>query len=130
MKASPVSVAARWARLRFALLLGATFALGSAAPAQAPLTNAPVGVEKMADFRYRVWVSNPAAQPGRLQLVDAGTGAVLYNELNSQVSFGQRFNVRNLPDGRYALSLRTTAQRSAELTAEAVPAAGRRVAGL
>lgn len=82
-------------------------------------------------------------QPGRLQLVDAGTGAVLYNELNSQVSFGQRFNVRDLPDGRYAfvvslgrqqyryaLSLRTTAQRSAELTAEAVPAAGRRVAGL
>lgn len=138
MKNLFVHEAARWGQLRFVLVLGATLALLNTAPLRAQGTGQPVGVKKVADFSYRVWASNPAAQRGTLQLVDAETGAVLYEENSTRASFGQQFNVRNLPDGNYAfvvklgpqryrypLRLHTTAQRSAELSADTARAAGR-----
>jgi len=100
-------------------------------PAHAQTVAPPMGVQQTAPFSYRVWASNPGAQPGTLRLINASTGAVLYQEYSARPSFGRKFNVSNLPDGsyafvvtlgrqqfRYALRLRTTSQRSAELAAD------------
>lgn len=138
MKNLFVHGAARRGWLRSALLLGATLHLLNAAPLRAQGTGQPVGVKKVADFSYRVSASNPAALRGTLQLVNSETGAVLYEEFSIKPTFGQQFNVRNLPDGnyafvvklgsqryRYALRLRTTAQRSAELSTDTTRTAGR-----
>ena len=127
-----------WRRSALLLVLGATLHLSSAAPLRAQSTGQPVGVKKMAEFSYRVSASNPAAQRGTLQVVNTETGAVLYEEFSANPTFGRQFNVRNLPDGnyafvvklgpqryRYALRLRTTAQRSAELSADTTRLAGR-----
>ena len=134
MKNSFVPVAARRGRLGAALLQSSSLGLALTQPAQAQQPVSPAGVEKMSDFSYRVWASNPAAQPGRLQLLNAATGTLLYEEYSSKVSFGRKFNVRDLPDGQYAfvvklgkqqyrytLNLHTTSQRSAELSAAATP---------
>ena len=102
-----------------------------------------MGVQKVSEFSYRVWVSNPAAQAGRLQLVSLRTGEVLYRESSSRVSFGQRFDVHGLPDGQYAfevklgpekyryvLNLGTTSLRTAELSAGPLPATEPQATGL
>ncbi|GAA4390791.1 hypothetical protein GCM10023186_39380 [Hymenobacter koreensis] len=105
------------------LVLGkGQLATAQQAPAQ------PVTVAQTADFVYTVRVSNPARQLGRLQLVRTTDGAVLYQKSSSDGSFGEKLNVRNLADGRYALvvklgtdthrfglDLQTTQTRSASL---------------
>lgn len=114
-----------------ATLLCATLAVPAAAQQASPRT----GVQQLPDFTYRVWASNPAVQRGQVQVVDLGSGRVLYEERSSAVSFGGRFDVSQLPDGhyafvvkvgsqqfRYALNLRTAATRSAELRADTVRA--------
>lgn len=126
-----------------ALLASALLTLGLSRPAQAQEPGPPAGVQKITAESYRVWVSNPGALPGRLQLVNTTTGALLYEEASFKVSFGRRFDVRNLPDGeyafvvklgkeqyRYTLALRTTSQRSAELSANATAARPAASAGL
>jgi hypothetical protein len=130
MKTSLVQPALfRRAVLATSLLLNAALAQPARAQHQ------PAGVQRLNDFTYRVWASNPAVQPGRVQLVDLSSGRVLYEERSSAVSFGQKFNVSQLPDGRYAfvvnvgpqkfsyaLHLRTAATRTAELHADTVRA--------
>jgi hypothetical protein len=94
----------------------------------------PVCVEQVGDFVYVVRVSNPAQVPGRLQLVRAADGTVLYQKTSTAASFGDKLNVRNLADGRYAvvvklgaatrrfaLDLHTTQTRSAQLISLATP---------
>jgi hypothetical protein len=118
-----------------AILLGAPLSLSfpHALQAQTLAPPVPAGVRQMADFTYLVWASNPAAQRGQLQLVDTQNGGILYQQSSAAVSFGQKFNVRSLPDGhyafivklgprqyRYALTLRTTTQRSSTLQADSI----------
>ncbi|RTQ48538.1 hypothetical protein EJV47_16330 [Hymenobacter gummosus] len=110
------------------VLLAAFAALGFTAPAQAatPAENGqPVCVDKVADFTYLVRVSNPAQRRARLQVVRISDGAVLHEESSRKPSFGEKLNVKQLPDGDYALvvelnntthrypiNLRTTVQRN------------------
>lgn len=99
---------------------------------QAPNQSAasqPVGVVRLDEFVYLVRVSNPGLQRGCLQLVRVADGAVLYQEVSTLPSFGQKLNVANLDDGQYAvvvslgksthrytLHLRTTTQRTTDLS--------------
>jgi|GEM_PF-3540788 len=115
------------------MLLTACYSPQALAQANPPT---PAGVQKLSDFIYRVWASNPTAQRGTLQLIDVQKGAVLYEERSARVSFGQQFNLRQLPDGHYAfvvklgqqqyrypLTMQTTSQRSCDLQPEPAPAA-------
>ena len=126
---------ASFALRRAAFVVASAAGTALAMPAQAQQVGPPAGVQQLSDFAYRVWASNPAAQRGQVQLVDLTTGHVLFEERSSAVSFGQKFNVSQLPDGRYAfvvhvgpqkfsysLHLRTAATRSAELRADTVRA--------
>lgn len=110
-----------------ALLLTARAA--SSSPPNQPATAQPVGVQQVGEYVYLVRVSNPTQQRASLQLVRLTDGAVLYQELSSRPSFGQKLNVGNLADGQYAvvvklgaathrytLQLRTTTQRSSLLS--------------
>ncbi|RTQ48533.1 hypothetical protein EJV47_16305 [Hymenobacter gummosus] len=111
------------------LLIGA----GRPVTAQEPLGQ-PVCLDQLADCVYLVRVSNPAQLPSRLQLVRAADGAVLYEKASTAPSFGEKLNVQQLPDGRYAvvvqrgpdmrrfaLDLHTTQTRSARLISLATP---------
>jgi hypothetical protein len=114
------------------VLLAAIAGLGFASPAQAadqPRSGQPVCVDKVADFTYLVRVSNPAQHRARVQLVRVSDGAVLHEDSSRQPSFGGKFNVKQLPDGdyalvvtmnnsthRYPLNLRTTVQRNTMLS--------------
>ncbi|MCC3156220.1 hypothetical protein LJ737_03175 [Hymenobacter sp. 15J16-1T3B] len=104
-----------------------------AATAQEP-AGQPVSLDQVADCVYLVRVSNPAQVPGRLQLVRATDGAVLYEQASTAAAFGQKLNVSHLADGRYAvvvklgpathrfaLDLHTTQTRSARLISLATP---------
>lgn len=126
---------ASFALRRAALVVASATGAALATPVQAQQAGAPAGVQQVSDFAYRVWASNPTAQPGQVQLVELSTGRVLYEERTKAVSFGQKFDVSQLPDGRYAfvvnvgprkfsysLNLRTAAVRSAELRADTVRA--------
>ena len=114
-----------------ALLLG----VSRPPAAHAQQAGAPAGVQRLSDFSYRVWASNPASQRGLLQVVDADGQRVLFEERSAAVSFGRLFDMSQLPDGhyafvvqvgsqqfRYSLNLNTTARRSAELRADTVKA--------
>ncbi|TLM87883.1 hypothetical protein [Hymenobacter jeollabukensis] len=118
------------AALMTLLLIGT----GRAATAQEP-TAQPVCLDQVAECVYLVRVSNPAQLPGRLQLVRATDGAVLYEQASTAPAFGQKLNVGQLTDGRYAvvvqlgsathrfaLDLHTTQTRSARLISLATPA--------
>ena len=120
---------------RRAALAATLLSAAVAAPARAQQANPPAGVQQLTDFTYRVWASNPAVQRGVVQVVDLDGHRVLYEVRSSAVSFGQQFDVSQLPDGRYAfvvrvgpqtyryaLRLRTAATRSAELRADTVRA--------
>ena len=122
---------------RAAFVVASAAGAALATPAQAQQVGRPAGVQQLSNFAYRVWASNPTAQRGRVQLVELGTGRVLYEERSTAVSFGQKFDVSQLPDGRYAfvvhvgpqkfsysLHLRTAATRSAELRADTARARG------
>ncbi|WP_400192952.1 hypothetical protein [Hymenobacter sp. B81] len=112
------------------LLLAALAGASLSASAQSePAAPQPVGVERVGEFVYLVRVSNPQRQPGRLQLLRPADGSVLYEDSSSQASFGQKLNVQHLPDGeyqlvvklgpaqhRFTLNLRTTTQRTTDLT--------------
>ncbi len=82
---------------------------------------------------YLVRVSNPGLQRGSLQLVRVADSAVLYEEVSTRPSFGQKLNVESLTDGQYAvvvtlgksthrytLQLRTTTQRTTDLSLSTV----------
>ncbi|GAB2944273.1 hypothetical protein GCM10027048_06280 [Hymenobacter coalescens] len=83
----------------------------------------------MDDFVYLIRVSNPKQLPGQLRIVRANDGAIMYwGSITRNASFGQKFNVANLPDGqytfvvkigsdvrRYALDLNTVMKRSARV---------------
>lgn len=88
------------------LLLTATIGLTAAVAAQAqPNTEPrpqPVCIDQVGDFSYLVRVSNPALERGELRLVRQSNGAVVYQHHSRGLNFGQRLNVRNLPDGQYA----------------------------
>lgn len=100
MKTSLLSVAARWGRQRLVLLLSVLLGLCAAPVAQAQETPRWAGVEKTGELRYRVWACNVFSQRGSVRLVNAHRG-ILYEQLSSAVNFGERFNLRLLPDGRY-----------------------------
>jgi hypothetical protein len=120
------------------LALAALAALGFTAPAQAQApasSGEPVHVDKVGEFTYVVRVSNPAQQRTKVRLVRLSDGAVLHEGYSKQPTFGEKFNVQQLPDGQYAfdvvmgknthryqLNLSTTVQRSTMLSM-AMPAA-------
>ncbi len=121
--------AARWGQWRAVLLSALLSVLGAGA---AHTQEAPglAGMYKTHDLTYRVWGCNPAAQPGRVQMVGEN-GRVLYEQRSAGISLGGLFNLSGLPDGRYAfmveigrathrfdVQLRTTAQRLAEVSGD------------
>lgn len=118
------------AALMSLLVLGA----GRPSTAQQP-AGQPVCVDQLAECVYLVRVSNPAQLAGHLQLVRTTDGAVLYDKSSAAASFGERLNVSHLADGQYAvvvklgrathrfaLALRTTHTRQAQLLSLAASA--------
>ena len=119
------------ARLAF-LVVTSLGTIGTAVAQQGSdqqVTTQPVGVERVGEFVYLVRVSNPGLQRARLQLVRVADGTVLYQEVSTRPSFGQKLNVESLTDGqyavvvtlgksthRYSLQLRTTTQRTTDLS--------------
>jgi len=142
MKTSLLSVAARWSQPRAILLLSVLLGLCAAPVAQAQETSRWAGVEKTGELSYRVWACNPAAQHGQVQLVDASQ-RVLYEQFSSAVNFGNKLNLRELPDGaytfvvvighdvhRFGLQLSSTRQRLAALGDDQLPGARPRPASV
>ena len=136
---SSPSVAARWGQWRTVLLLSAL--LGPLGPRAARAQEKPpvAGAYQVHDLTYRVWGCNPARRAGRVRVVDEN-GQVLYEQRSSALSFGGLLNLSNLPDGRYALvveigreqhrfavQLRSTRQRLAEVSGDQLPAGPRQL---
>lgn len=102
MKNLLLSSAARWGRRTPVLLAGALLGLALPTPGRAQDAPRWAGVEKESDMSYRVWACNPACKPGFVRLVDA-KGRIYFEEFSSAVNFGRKLNVKELPDGQYAL---------------------------
>ncbi|KUG05850.1 hypothetical protein [Solirubrum puertoriconensis] len=81
------------------LALGGALA---AQPARAQETQ-PVTVQKVDDVSFRVRVSNPRLQPGRLEVQNLTNGQVLFSQEYTDKAYGHRLNFNNLPEGRYAI---------------------------
>ncbi|SFQ76784.1 hypothetical protein [Hymenobacter arizonensis] len=101
MKNLIYSASARCGWLGSILLLGALLSLLPGSSALAQDTSAHwAGVNKIDEFRYKVWGCNPASLRGTVRLVNA-KGDVLHVMSSTDISFGQRLNVSELPDGEY-----------------------------
>ncbi|WP_426060565.1 hypothetical protein [Hymenobacter sp. B1770] len=96
---SPVAARSGW--LGSLLLLGALlgFLPGSSAQAQIAIADWAC-VNKVDDFKYVVSGSNPSSLPGTVRLVD-DAGHILYTKRSSDINFGQKFDISQLPDGKY-----------------------------
>lgn len=87
-------------------LLAAGLNAGQSAYAQSVSRPQPVCVDQVGDFSYLVRVSNPKRYQGEVQLVNTSNNAVHYQQYSHSHIFGQRLNVRDLPDGQYALRVK------------------------
>lgn len=125
--------AARWGRRRIVLLLSVLLGVCVAPVARAQVPPQSAGVNKTADLTYLVWASNPASKHAKVQLIGADN-RVWYEQFSTAHSFGQRLDLSELPDGRYAivvnigrdahrfdLRLHSTEQRVAEVGPEQQP---------
>lgn len=135
---SSLPVAARWGQRRVVLLLSALLSIIGVRAARAQESQGlAAGMYQAHDLTYRIWGCNPARRPGRVQVVGEN-GQVLYEQLSSAANFGGLFNLSDLPDGHYALvveigreehrfavQLRTTGQRLAEVSGDQMLAAPR-----
>lgn len=94
------------------LLLAACAGLGTTRSAQAQTDSRPqpVCIDQVGDFSYLVRVSNPARAQGEVQLISLRNNAVLYQQYSKGCVFGNRINVRELPDGQYAFLVKVGAQ--------------------
>ncbi|WP_400192958.1 hypothetical protein [Hymenobacter sp. B81] len=111
-------------------LASACLGLGLTLPAQAqsPLRPQPVTVDQVAESTYLVRVSNPRQQRGEVRVVRMRDNATLFSRQTTSHTFGNRLNMRELPDGQYAfvvkvgkdthnylLDIHTTVQRTTRL---------------
>lgn len=127
-------VAARWGQWRAVLLLSALLCLLGGRAARAQEKNSSAGVYQVHDLTYRVWGCNFASRPSRVQMVDE-KGWVLYEQRSAAINLGGWLDLSGLPDGRYAflvrigreehrfaVQLRSTAQRQAEVSSDQMSA--------
>ncbi|UYZ58248.1 hypothetical protein [Hymenobacter latericus] len=119
------------------LAVGALLALGgalAAQPARAQNDAQPVTVQKVDDVSFRVRISNPGQQPGRVEIQSLSSGRLLFGQDYAGPAYGHRFSFGNLPAGRYAivvkadkLQYRYTLRLQANGTQRAVAVRGIRV---
>jgi hypothetical protein len=64
---------------------------------------APVQVQSADQHSIRVRISNPAQQPGQVQVMRQGNGQVLFSEAYAEATYGHRFDFRSLSAGRYVV---------------------------
>lgn len=132
MKTFFLHVAGRFGR-RSLVMLSMLLAWGFGRPTSAKEPFQPAGVERISDFSYLVWASNPAAKFGSVCLVSED-GRTLYQQYSHDISFGRKLNVADLPDGKYGivvrigkdlhrfdLTLQSTSKRWSEVKAVTTP---------
>lgn len=101
------SLAVRTSLLAFGkrALLSAMLGLGLSGAALAGAGGSPTPVLVQAPDQHSIWVriSNPAQQPGRVQVLRQGTGQPLFSEEYFTPEYGHRFDFRNVSAGRYVV---------------------------
>jgi hypothetical protein len=89
--------------------LALPFATQAGTPVETPATQ-PVSVQALDAQNIRVRIDNPAQLNGRVQVVRLVNGQTLFDESFAATPYGHRFNFRDLPAGRYALTMTVGAQ--------------------
>ncbi|RTQ48537.1 hypothetical protein EJV47_16325 [Hymenobacter gummosus] len=94
------------------LLAPASLLAALAAPLTATAAPAepPASVQALDHENIRVRIDNPARLSGRVQVVRLSNGQPLFDEAFAAEAYGHRFNFRDLPAGRYALTMTVGAQ--------------------